>query len=85
MNVLDSGLEVEIKSALRDLGEMYWFRGESEAGKGNKARQEVFIARYHNVHDLIARIEGRVCIVDKCGKAQRKMIDDMPYCEEHNH
>lgn len=43
---------------LRDLGEIYWFRGENEDSKGNKARGEVYRGKYAEVHALIREVEA---------------------------
>ena len=45
------------KMHLRELAEIFWFRGENEVGKGNQTRSEFYVKKYHEVHDCIRELE----------------------------
>lgn len=45
------------KMHLKDLAEIYWFRNENEAGKGNKGRAEFYVRQYHEVQDTIEQLD----------------------------
>lgn len=42
---------------LQELGEIFWFRGENEITKGNKARAEFYTNKYHELHDVMREID----------------------------
>jgi hypothetical protein len=57
------------KMHLQDLAEIYWFRNESEAAKGNKSRSEFYIRKYHEVHDCIRELQ----LLDKEGASLKTL------------